>query len=83
MLSARRPGRALPTADAAGVPAPGGGGVAVRVRAGLNTVFNETAFAEAAPNGSAAGDRHPAGDQDEPRREGLDPGQSGQTPPGC
>jgi ubiquinol-cytochrome c reductase cytochrome b subunit len=58
VLSARRASRALPAADAAGVPAPGGAGVAVRLRTGLNAAFTETAAVAAGTNGHADGEPH-------------------------
>ena len=43
VLAAGRPPRALPEADASGVPAPGGTGLTVRLRTGLNAAFTATA----------------------------------------
>ena len=74
VLAAGRAPRALPEADADGVPAPGGTGLTARLRTGLNAAFTATA----AVTGEATG--HPSEDEchqegrrgelpaDEPRR---------------
>ncbi len=78
VLSARPPRRALPVADAGGVPAPGGTGVAVKFRAALNASFNEAAEAAAAANGHAAPERPAAAGDGRPHREAsAGPGRSG------
>ncbi len=69
VLSARPPRRALPAADAGGVPAPGGTGVAVKLRAALNASFTEAAAATAEANGHAAAARPAAAGGSEPHRE--------------
>jgi ubiquinol-cytochrome c reductase cytochrome b subunit len=75
VLSARSPPRALPTADANGVPAGAAAGLMGKLRAGANAVFTESA---AVANGhSADGERNsgdgqgelPPGDDHGPYRE--------------
>jgi len=81
VLSARPALRALPGADADGIPASAGAGLAGKLRVAANAVFTETAEVAAEANGHAAdAEHHPADGQvelpaSEPRREaypGLD-----------
>jgi quinol---cytochrome-c reductase cytochrome b subunit len=57
VLSAKPAVHALPAADASGVPAPGGTGMAAKFRALANAVFTETAAA-AETNGHATDTSH-------------------------
>jgi ubiquinol-cytochrome c reductase cytochrome b subunit len=76
VLSAGPAVRALPAADANGVPAPAGAGPAARLRRRVNAAFTETAAAAADVTAHAAGSEHrPADGQGElparaPYREG-------------
>ena len=69
VLSAKPAVRSLPAADASGVPAPEGTGIAAKFRIRANAAFTETAAAAAGANGHADGKHDgelPAG---EPHRE--------------
>ena len=76
VLSAGQAARALPAADASGIPAPAGAGPAARLRRRVNAAFTETAAAAADVTAHAAGSEHrPADGQGElparaPYREG-------------
>ena len=81
VLSARPALRALPGADADGIPASAGAGLMGKLRVAANAVFTETAAVAAEANGHAAdAEHHPADGQvelpaSEPSREaspGLD-----------
>jgi ubiquinol-cytochrome c reductase cytochrome b subunit len=81
VLSARPALRALPGADADGIPASAGAGLVGKLRVAVNAVFTETAAVAAEANGHAAdAEHHPADGQvelpaSEPSREaspGLD-----------
>jgi ubiquinol-cytochrome c reductase cytochrome b subunit len=62
VLAAGRPPRALPEADANGVPAPGGTGLTVRLRTGLNAAFTATAAVTGEATGNPSDDEcHQAG----------------------
>jgi ubiquinol-cytochrome c reductase cytochrome b subunit len=62
VLAAGRPPRALPEADASGVPAPGGTGLTVRLRTGLNAAFTATAAVTGEATGNPSDDEcHQAG----------------------
>jgi ubiquinol-cytochrome c reductase cytochrome b subunit len=75
VLSARPARRALPAADANGIPAPARAGAIAKLRVGLNTAFTENAAVAADVNGHVAdSEHHPAGSPgellaSEPHRE--------------
>ena len=61
VLSARPALRALPCADADGIPASAGAGLVGKLRVAANAVFTETAVVAAEANGHATdGEHHPA-----------------------
>jgi hypothetical protein len=58
VLSAKPAVRALPAADASGVPAPDGTGIVGKLRIRANAAFTETAAAAAEANEHADGSKH-------------------------